>query len=105
MVWEGCKTHRVVTGPMNCKKSGFFTENRAPGVFGAPGCNLNTLIDLANTALASEGPGKTTRMISEGYRTHRGVTGSMNFKKLGRFFRKIVLPGFWGPWLPSKHSN
>ena len=36
-------------------------------------------------------------MISEGYRTHRGVAGPMNFKKSGSFFRKIVLPGFWGP--------
>ena len=37
-------------------------------------------------------------MISEGYRTHRGVTGPMNFKKIRRFFfGKIVLPGFGAP--------
>ena len=73
--------------------------------FGAPGCHPSTLIDLANTAMASGGSRAPTGMISEGYRTHRGVTGSMNFKKIGRFFRKIVLPEFWGPWLPSKHFN
>ena len=33
-------------------------------------------------------------MICEGYRTHRGVTGPMNFKKPGFFFRNFVLPGF-----------
>ena len=38
-------------------------------------------------------------MISEGYRTHGGVTRPMNFKK-GRFFRKILLPGFRGSSLP-----
>ena len=58
-----------------------------PG-FGAPGCHPGTLIDFANTALASAGSGKPTRLISVGYRTHRGVTGSMIFKKLGRFFSK-----------------
>ena len=36
-------------------------------------------------------------MISEGYRTNRDVSGPMNFKKSGRFFRKVVLPRFWGP--------
>ena len=42
-------------------------------------------------------------MICEGCRTHRAVTGPMNLKKSGGFFRKIVLPGFWGPWLQSEH--
>ena len=43
-------------------------------------------------------------MICEGCRTHRAVTGPMNLKKPGGFFfRKIVLPGFWGPWLQSEH--
>ena len=33
--WEGCGTHRAVTGPMNFKKLRvFFSENRAPGVLG-----------------------------------------------------------------------
>ena len=102
---EGYRTHRGVTGPMNFKEIGRFFGKSCSRGFGAPGCHPSSLIDLVNTALASGGSEKPTRMISEGYRTHRGVTGSMNFKKLGRFFRKIVLPGFCGPWLPSKHSN
>ena len=106
MISEGYRTHRGVTGPMNFKKSGgFFSENRAPGILGPLAAIPSTLIDLANTALASKGSVKTICMISEGYRTHRGVTGPMNFKKSGGFFRKIVLPEFWGPWLPSKHFN
>ena len=38
-------------------------------------------------------------MTSLGYRTHRAVTGPMSFKKSRRFFRKNVMPGFWGTWL------
>ena len=77
-------------------------ENRAPGVLGAPGCHPNTLIDLVNTASASRSTIKTICMISEGYRNNRDVTGPMNFKKIRTFFfRKLVLPGFWGTWLPS----
>ena len=75
-----------------------------PGFWG-PGCHLDTLIDLANIDLASKNPVQPKCMISEGYRTHGGVTGPMNFKKKEVFFRKIVLPGFWGPCLPSKHLN
>ena len=43
MIWEGCRTHRVVTGPTNFKKSGFFSENRAPGFWGSwlPSKHLN----------------------------------------------------------------
>ena len=45
-------------------------------------------------------------MIAEVYRTPSVVTGPMNFKKSGRFFfRKVVLPDFWGPWLHSSHFN
>ena len=51
-----------------------------------PGCHLNTLIDLANAALASRSSVKTICMISGGYRTHRGVTGPMNFKSRTFFF-------------------
>ena len=36
-----------------------------PG-FGAPGCNPNALIELANTALAIRGPIEPLRMTSEG---------------------------------------
>ena len=64
----------------------FFSGKSCFQDFGAPGCHPITLIDLANTALAIAGSEKPTRLISVGYRTHRGVTGSMNFKKLGRFF-------------------
>ena len=107
MISEGCRTHRVVTGPMNFKKSGFFfPENHAPGVFGAPGCHPGTLIDLVNVALVSKSFVEPECMTSEGYRTHGGVTdGPLKFKKRTFFFRKIVLPGFWGPWLPCMQSK
>ena len=36
-------------------------------------------------------------MISEGYRTHRGVTGPKIFKKSGGFFSEIRAPGVLGP--------
>ena len=73
--------------------------------FGAPVCHPSTLIDLSNTALAIKCFLKTICMISEGYRTHRYVTGPMSFKKSGRFSRKIVLLCIWGTWLPSNHFN
>ena len=73
-------------------------QKRAPGDFGAPGCQPNTLIDLANTALDSRRTVETIWMISKGYRANSGVTGSMNLKKNQEiFFRKFVLQGFWGP--------
>ena len=84
----------------------FFFGNWCSRGFGALGCHPSTLIDLAITALASKSTVKAICMFSEGYRTHRGVTGPMNFKKIRTFFfRKLVLQGFWGPWLPSKHYN
>ena len=61
-------------------------EKRAPGDFGAPGCQPNTLIDLANTALGSRRTVETIWMIPKGYRSPRGVTGPMNFKKIRIFF-------------------
>ena len=30
---------------------------------------------------------------------------SDEFQKITTFYRKTVLPGFWGTWLPSKHFN
>ena len=96
MISEGYRTHRGVNGSMNFKKSGFFFGKSCSRDFGAPGCYLSTLIDLANTALASRGSIKPTRMISVGYRTHRGVTGPMNFKKSG-FFSENRAPGVLGP--------
>ena len=98
MISEGYRTHRGVTGPKKFKNSGGFFGKSCSRGFGAPGCNPSTLIDFANTALARKSSVKPICMISEGYRTHGGVTGPMKFKKKGRFFfRKIVLPGFWDP--------
>ena len=86
MIWEGCGTHRAVTRPMNFKKSAFFFGKSCFRIFGAPGCHPGTLIDLVNTGLDSTDSAKTKCMITEGYRTHRGVTGPKNFKKSGGFF-------------------
>ena len=104
MICEGYRTHRGVTGPMNFKKNQeiFFGISCSRG-FGAIGCHPSTLIDLAITALANRSTVETICMFSEGYRTHRYVTGPMSFKKSGRSSRKIVLPGIWGTWLTSKH--
>ena len=93
-ILQGCKIHRVVTGPMNFKKIRIFFGKSCSRNFGDPGCHPGTLIDFVNTGLDNRGSVKPICMISEGYRTHRGVTGPMNFKEKGRFFRKIVLPGF-----------
>ena len=104
MFSEGYRTHRVVTGPMNFKKFRiFFFGKSCSRNFGATDCYPNTLIDLAKSALASRDLIETICMICEGYRTQRGVTGPMNFKSRTFFSWKIVLPGFWGTWLPSKH--
>ena len=105
---EGYRTYRDFTGSMNFKKkirTFFFFGKSCSRDYGAPGCHPSTLIDFANTALASKVSVKPICMISEGYRTHGGVTGPMKLKKRTFFFRKIVLPGFWGPWLPTKHLN
>ena len=91
---------------MNFKKSGhFFFGNWCSRGFGALGCHPSTLIDLAITALASKGTVKAICMFSEGYRTHRYVTGPMSFKKSGRFLSENRAPGILGPWLPFKHFN
>ena len=106
MIAEVYRTHSFVTGPMNFKKSGIFFGKSCSRIFGARGCHPSTLIDFANNALVSKSSVGTECMISEGYRTHGGVTGPMKFKKMGHFFfRKIVLPGFRGSWLPYKHLN
>ena len=106
LISKGYRTNKVVTGPMNFKKSGrFFFGKSCSRDFGAPGCSPGTLIDLVNTALDSKNSVETICMIWEGCRTHRVVTGPMKFKKRTFFFRKIMLPGFWGPWLPVKHFN
>ena len=98
MVCEGCRTHRGVTGPMNFKKKDvFFSENRATGDCGAPGCHPDTLIDLANIALAGRVSREPISMILEGYRTHRGVTLPMDFKSRMFFFLENRAPGILGP--------
>ena len=105
MISEGYRTHIGVTGPMNFKKSGRFFHKIVLSGFWDPGCHPCTLIDLVNTALARRDSAKNICMISEGYRTHTVITGPKKFKKGRFFFQKIVLPGFWGPCLPSKHIN
>ena len=82
------RTHRAVTGPMSFKKSRRFVGKLCSRVFGAPGCHQSTLIDIVHTALASKCSVKTICLISEGYRTHRAVTGPMSFKKSRRFVGK-----------------
>ena len=99
------RTQRAVTGPMNFKKSRRFVGKPCSRGFGAHGCHPSKLIDLVHTAVASKSSVKTICLISGGYRTQRAVTGPMSFKKSRRFCRKIVLPGYWGTWLPSKHIN
>ena len=85
---------------MNFKKSGrFFSGKSCSRGFGAPGCHPGTLIDLVNTALASKISAQPKCMISEGYRTHGGVTGPMKFKKKDVFFSENRAPGILVPLL------
>ena len=99
MISEGYRTHRGVNGSMNFKKkTGFFFGKSCSRICGDPGWHPSTLIDLANTALASKSYGKTKSMITEGYRAHRGVTGPMNFKKnQDVFFSENRATGILGP--------
>ena len=97
MITEGYRTHRGVAGPKSFKESGgFFRKIVLPG-FGAPGCHASTLIDFANTALARKSSVKPICMISEGCRTHGGVTGPMKFKKKDVFFSENRAPGILRP--------
>ena len=75
----------------------FCRKTVLPGNFGAPGCHPSTLIDIVHTALASKGSVKTICLISEGYRTHRAVTGPMSFKKSRRFVGKSCHRVFGAP--------
>ena len=98
MISEVYRTHSVVTGPMNFEKSGhFFSGKSCSRVSGAPGCHPGTLIDLVNVALDSRDSVATICMIWEGCRTHRVVTGPMNFKKSGFFFGKSCSRIFGAP--------
>ena len=94
---EGYRTHRAVTGPMCFKKSGRLVGKPCSRGFGATGCHPSTLIDLVHTALASTCSVKTICLISEGYRTHRAVTGPMSFKKSRRFVGKSCSRVFGAP--------
>ena len=94
---EGYRTHRAVTGPMSFKKSRLFVGKPCSRDFGAPGCYPSTLIDLVHTALASKCSVKTICLISEGYRTHRAVTGPMSFKKSRLFVGKPCSRVFGAP--------
>ena len=93
----GYRTHRAVTGPMSFKKSRRFVGKTCSRVFGAPGCHPSTLIDIVHIALASKCSVKTICLISEGYRTHRSVTGPMSFKKTRRFVGKSCSRDFGAP--------
>ena len=93
----GYRTHRAVTGPMSFKKSRRFVGKPCPRDFGAPGCHPSTIIDTVHTALASKCSVKTVCLISEGYRTHRAVTGPMSFKKSRRFVGKSFSRVFGAP--------
>ena len=75
----------------------FCRKTVLPGFFGAPDCHPSTLIDLVYTALASKCSVKTICLISEGYRTHRAVTGPMSFKKSRRFVGKSCYRVFGAP--------
>ena len=79
------------------KKTGSFFGKSCSRNFGDPGCHASTLIDFADTALARKRSVKPICKISEGYRTHGGVTGPMKFKKRGRFFSENRPPGILGP--------
>ena len=64
LIAEVNRTHSVVTGPMNSKKSGhFFSGKSCSQDFGAPGCHPGTLIDLVNVALDSRGSVETISVI------------------------------------------
>ena len=88
LISEGYRTHGAVIGPMSFKKSRQFVGKPCSRVFGAPGCHPSTLVDLVHTALARKCSVKTICLISEGYRTHRAVTGPISFKKSRRFVGK-----------------
>ena len=106
MIAEVYRTHSVVSGPMNFKKiRTFFSGKSCSSKFGAPGCHPSTLIDFANNDLVSKSSVEPKCMVSEGYRTHGGVTGPMKFKKKDVVFSENCAPGVLGPWLPCMQSN
>ena len=97
LISEGYRTQRAVTGPMSFKKSRRFVGKPCSRDFRAPGCHSSAIFDLVHSALASKCSVKTKFLISEGYRTHRAVTGPMSFKKLRRFVGKSCSRDFGAP--------
>ena len=93
----GYRIHRAVTGPMSFKKSRRFVGKPCSRGFGAPGCHPSTLIAIVHTALAIKSSVKNICLVSEGYRTHRAVTGPMSFKKSRRFVGKSCSRVFGQP--------
>ena len=93
----GYRTHRAVTGPMSFKKSRRFVGKPCSRDFRAPGCHSSAIFDIVHSALASKCSVKTIFLISEGYRTHRAVTGPMSFKKSRRFVGKTCSRVFGAP--------
>ena len=81
---------------MKLKKKDVFFGKTCSRDFGAPACHPSTSIDFVNTALASKSSVKPICIISEGYRTHGGVSGPMKFKKKEVFFSENRAPGILG---------
>ena len=94
---------RGLQNPERCHWSDEFQKNQEiifrklvlQGYWGH-GCHPDKLIDLANTAVASKGFLKAICLFLEGCRTHRCVTGPINFKKLGGFFSENPARGILG---------
>ena len=97
LISEGYRTHRAVTESMSFKKPRRFVGKPCSRGFEAPGCHPSTLIDNVHCVLASKCSVKTICLISEGYRTHRAVTGPMSFKKSRRFVGKSCSLVFGAP--------
>ena len=74
----------------------FCRKTVLPGFWGS-WLYQSTLVDLANTVLASKCSVETICMNSVSYRTHRAVTGPMSFKKSRRFVGKSCSRVFGAP--------
>ena len=93
----GYRTHRAVTGPMSFKKSRRFCRKIVLPCFWGTWLYQSTLFDLANSVLAKKSCVETIFMNSDGYRSHRAVTGPMSFKKSRRFVGKSCSRVFGAP--------
>ena len=104
MILEGYRNHGGVNASMNFKNQDVVFGKSCSRDFWGRLLPSSTLIDLLNTALASNDSVKTICMFSEGYRTQRGVTGPMNFKK-SDFFSENRAPGLLGPLAANRAPN